>query len=111
VPVWGYHLDLIRSCSPTQMARPLLPHSVSQAWRRLVEKTGLKHITFHGARHTHASLLLKQDTHPSVVQHRLGHATISTTLDLYSHVAPGLQEGAAAKMDSILSRQPAEANL
>ncbi|MFC1908934.1 hypothetical protein ACFLXD_03625 [Chloroflexota bacterium] len=36
-------------------------------------------------------------------QERLGHATISTTLDLYSHVAPGLQEAAANKFDDILS--------
>ena len=43
--------------------------------------------------------MLKQGVHPKVVQERLGHATISTTLDLYSHVAPGLQEAAAAVFD------------
>ena len=43
--------------------------------------------------------MLKQGAHPKVVQERLGHATISTTLDLYSHVAPGLQEAAAARFD------------
>ncbi len=43
--------------------------------------------------------MLKQGAHPKVVQERLGHATISTTLDLHSHVAPGLQETAAARFD------------
>ena len=37
---------------------------------------------------------------------RLGHATISTTLDLYSHVAPGLQKAAAARLDELLTRLP-----
>ena len=48
--------------------------------------------------------------HPKVVQERLGHATISTTLDLYSHVTPGLQEAAAAGFDKmVLSRREKEA--
>lgn len=53
----------------------------------------------HDARHTHASLMLKQGIHPKVVQERLGHASIQTTLDTYSHVVPGLQEAAAARFD------------
>ena len=43
--------------------------------------------------------MLKQGTHPKVVQERLGHASIQITLDTYSHVAPGLQEAAAARFD------------
>ena len=38
-------------------------------------------------------------THPKVAQERLGHSTITTTMDLYSHVVPGMQEGAAARLD------------
>jgi len=78
---------------------PLLPDTVSHAWVKIVKRAGLKHFRMHDARHTHASLLLKQNVHPKVVQERLGHATISTTLDLYSHVAPGLQEAAARHFD------------
>ena len=86
--------------------KPLLPDTVSHAWAKLVKRTGLEGIRFHDARHTHASLMLKQGVHPKVVQERLGHATISTTLDLYSHVAPGLQEAAAAGFDKmVLPRQ------
>ena len=81
---------------------PLLPNSVSHAWIRLVRKAVVKPISFHGARHTHASLMLKQGIHPKVVQERLGHSTIAITLDTYSHAAPGLQETAARHFDEAL---------
>ncbi len=57
----------------------------------------------HDARHSHASLMLKQGVHPKIVQERLGHASIQVTLDTYSHVAPGLQQAAANKFDEIIS--------
>jgi integrase len=79
--------------------KPLLPNSVTHAWIKLVRRTGLKPIRLHDARHSHASLMLKQGTHPKIVQERLGHASIQVTLDTYSHVAPGLQEAAAARFD------------
>ena len=60
----------------------------------------------HDARHIHASLLLKQGVHPKVVQERLGHSSISITLDTYSHVTPGLQKAAAERFDEILSHKP-----
>ncbi len=40
--------------------------------------------------------------HPKVVQERLGHSSIAITLDIYSHVAPGMQEDAAAKLGAIV---------
>jgi len=46
--------------------------------------------------------MLKQGIHPKIVQERLGHATVQTTLDIYSHVAPGLQEAAAKRFDDLL---------
>jgi len=51
-------------------------------------------------RHTHATQLLKAGVHPKVVSERLGHASISITLDTYSHVMPGMQEEAAEKIDA-----------
>jgi integrase len=81
---------------------PLLPNSVSHAWTKLASRTGLKGIRLHDARHTHASLMLKQGVHPKIVQERLSHASIQITLDTYSHVAPGLQEAAAKRFDDII---------
>jgi len=83
--------------------KPLLPDTVSHVWAKLVKRIGLEGIRLHDARHTHASIMLKQGVHPKVVQERLGHATISTTLDLYSHVTPGLQRAAAEGFDKMVS--------
>lgn len=88
-------------CQPN--GTPLLPDTVSHAWTKLTERIGLKGVRLHDARHTHASLMLKQGIHPKVVQERLGHATISTTLDIYSHVTPGLQQVAAQRFDEALN--------
>ncbi len=89
--------------------RPLLPDTITHAWIKLVRRTGLGNIRFHDARHSHASLMLKQGTHPKIAQERLGHASIQITLDTYSHVAPGLQEAAAARFDEGLRVSKIEA--
>ena len=54
------------------------------------------YIRLHEARHSHASLMLKQGVHPKMVQEQPGHALIQITLDTFSCVAPELQEAAAA---------------
>lgn len=87
--------------------KPLRPNTVTRAWTLLAARAGVKVIRLHDARHTHASLLLKQGVHPKIVQERLGHSSISMTLDTYSHVAPGLQQAAAERFDDILGIKPA----
>lgn len=63
-----------------------------------------ENITFHEAtRHTCATLLLSRGVHPKLVQELLGHATISITLDTYSHVLPGMDDGLADTMDEAIS--------
>ena len=86
----------------SNLGKPLRPNTVTYAWARIATRAGVKVIRLHDARHTHASLMLKQGIHPKIVQERLGHASISMTLDTYSHVAPGLQEAAAVRFDEIL---------
>ena len=68
----------------------------------MIRRAGLGNVRLHDARHTHASLMLKQGIHPKVVQERLGHSSIQVTLDTYSHVAPGLQQNAAETFDNIV---------
>ena len=74
---------------------PINPNAVTLALQRVIKNAGLKHLRLHDLRHTHATLLLKAGVHPKVVSERLGHANIGITLDIYSHVLPGLQEAAA----------------
>lgn len=74
---------------------PIDQSVVSRTFDRLKKEVGLTAVRLHDLRHFHATLLLKEGIHPKVVQERLGHATISITLDTYSHVLPGLQERAA----------------
>jgi len=58
-------------------------------------------VSFHALRHTAATLLLLQGVHPKVVQERLGHSTISMTLDTYSHLIPSMGQAAADKLDAL----------
>jgi integrase len=81
---------------------PIRPNTITYAWVNTVKRSGLKAIRFHDLRHTHASLMLQQGVHPKIVQERLGHSSISMTLDTYSHVAPGLQEAAAKGFDELV---------
>ena len=83
--------------------KAFLPNTVTHAWIKLVRRAGLRGVRLHDARHTHASLMLKQGVHPKIVQERLGHASIQITLDTYSHVAPGLQKAAAESFDSLVA--------
>ena len=57
-------------------------------------------VRFHDLRHSHATQLLLAGVHPKVAQERLGHATITTTLDLYSHVTDTMQVDAATRLDA-----------
>jgi integrase len=53
----------------------------------------------HDLRHSHATHLLASGVHPKVAQERLGHSSVAITLDLYSHVLPGMQAEAADRVD------------
>jgi integrase len=68
----------------------------------LLAKAHLPRIRFHDLRHTAATLLLSRGVHPKVVAEMLGHATISITLDTYSHVLPDMQREAARAMETVL---------
>ena len=91
--------------------KPLDPSTITHTFRKIVKKAGLPILRFHDLRHTHASLMLKHGIHPKIVSERLGHSSISITLDTYSHVMPGLQEAAALRFEEGLQQtaeQPVE---
>lgn len=80
---------------PGPYGRPMDGSALTKAWSRLRASVALTGMRLHDLRHLHASLLLREGTHPRVVQERLGHSSVGLTLDTYSHVLPGLQERAA----------------
>jgi integrase len=91
--------DLVITHADGSIVQPIY---VSQLWARAVQKTQLAHLRFHDLRHAHATHLLANGVHPKVASERLGHSRVGITLDLYSHVMPGMQEDAAAIVDNEL---------
>jgi integrase len=81
--------------------KPIDPSILSHNFGRIIKKAGLN-ARFHDLRHSYASLLLAAGVHPKIVSEALGHSTVGITLDLYSHVFPGLQEAAVRKLDAVL---------
>ena len=76
------------------------PDAMTSRWDRRLKKitaldSTMTRVTIKGLRHTHATLLLELGEHPKVVQERLGHSTITTTMNIYSHVTPTMQKAAA----------------
>lgn len=72
------------------------------AWFRKWERShGLPYITFHGLRHTHATLLLAEGVDVKTISQRLGHADITTTLNVYAHVVTELDEKASEVFEKI----------
>jgi len=71
-------------------------------FRPLLKRADLPPIRLHDLRHTCATILLMAGKHPKYVQELLGHASISITLDTYSHVIEGMDGGLGDAMDEAL---------
>jgi integrase len=84
------------------LGAPLNNSALETMLARLVVAAGVRRITLHGLRHTSATLLLAAGVQPHVVQRRLGHSSIATTLDLYAHVLPAQQQDAASRLAELL---------
>jgi len=81
--------------------QPYRPHYISDMFRSSIKKLGYPVIRFHDLRHTHATILLSKGVNPKIVSERLGHSTVSITLDIYSHVLPNIQKEAVEKLNNI----------
>jgi integrase len=84
-----------------QDGEPKQPGSLTHEFTYLVGRVGrdVPRVRFHDLRHSHATQLLASGVHPKIVQERLGHSTITVTMDLYSHVSETMQSDAAHKLD------------
>ncbi len=83
----------------SETGTPLDPEWFSKEFKRLARRAGVPDAHYHQLRHTFASLLLRGGMHPKVASEALGHSTTQITMDLYSHVSPGLQVAAAKVID------------
>lgn len=87
---------------PRVDGNPLHPDLFSQSFDRLVARADVPRIRLHDLRHTHATLALQAGVHPKVVSERLGHSTVSLTLDVYSHAVPAMEADAAERIAGLI---------
>lgn len=90
-----YTIDLDEQVFVTNKGR------LANSLKEYSEKAGVKRIRVHDLRHSHASLLIEQGIQPNMVQERLGHEKIETTLNTYSHLYPNKQYHLADFLNSL----------
>jgi integrase len=79
------------------------PRNLLRRFKRALERAKLPATTrFHDLQHSCATFLIAQGEHPRVVMEILGHAQMSTTMDIYGHVLPSTQRAAATSLDALL---------
>jgi integrase len=82
---------------------PHRPLSLTYEFTRFIARMkNMPRVRFHDLRHSHATALLASGVHPKIAQERLGHASVSITLDLYSHATETMQADAAKLVDTSL---------
>lgn len=86
----------------TATGDPLRQRTVKREFRRLLAAAGLRCIRLYDLRHTAATLAVAAGVSVKVISDQLGHASISFTLERYSHVLPSIQDEAAARVERML---------
>jgi integrase len=89
---------------------PIHPDLITDWFRRLARGAGLPPIRLHDVRHSYATAALAAGVPAKVVSERLGHANIAITMDVYSHVIPGMDAQAANAVASLILGDPVQAN-
>ena len=87
----------------TSRGTPIDPNNDAKSWHRLLAKAKVRKVRRHDARHTAATLLLKDGTAVQLVQRLLGHSSISTTVDVYGHVIAADCAEATSKLVTALT--------
>ncbi|WP_333861556.1 tyrosine-type recombinase/integrase [Clostridium sp.] len=88
----------------TSNGNPINPLYISKRFAQLVKKHNFKKIRFHDLRHSHATMLLKENVHPKIVSQRLGHSSIAITLDTYTHVSTDIEKSALLSANEKISQ-------
>ena len=82
----------------------LLPEYVSHKFKEIIQKNNMPDITFHGLRHTCATLLLSKGYDIKLIQEYLGHSSVVTTGNIYAHVQFSSKVAMGASLASIISK-------
>lgn len=98
----SYNAQYLDYVCVNQLGELLRPSYVTDHFRELLEKYGLRHIRFHDLRHTFASLLINQDVPLINVSNFLGHSDLSTTANIYAHLDKASKQASAAVISNIL---------
>ncbi len=99
---WGPAYEDLDLVFARENGSAIHPDVFSQRFETLRAEVGVPRIRLHDLRHTHASIALQANVHPKVVSERLGHSTVSFTLDVYSHVIPAMQADAAESISRLV---------
>ena len=84
---------------------PIIPDSITKWLTRFSAKYNLPHINPHKFRHSQASILINAGVDIVTVSKRLGHAKVSTTSDIYSHILAKADERASNAIAEILYKK------
>jgi integrase len=86
----------------TEQGMPLTQRAVKREFRRILAKAGIRPVRLYDLRHTAATLGIAAGVSVKVISDLLGHASISFTLERYSHVLPSIQDEVTAKVEKLL---------
>ncbi|MEI2356039.1 tyrosine-type recombinase/integrase [Mesobacillus zeae] len=104
------HIEFQKKDSPTnpdnlvfctRRGKRVIPNTLNDVLNSMCEKYDLPRMKFHDLRHTHATMLIKENINIKVIQERLGHSKASVTLDIYSHLLPSMQHSVTEKLNKM----------
>lgn len=99
------YIETLVDYHPNQRLFPIVKSSISRRLDTAARNTNIHRIRVHDLRHSHASFLIDLGCSPLLVQERLGHENIETTLNTYSHLYPNKQTDAVDKINKMLSNR------
>ncbi len=90
-----------------ELGKPVSPNTISNWFRKFISKNELPYITFHGLRHTSATLLISYGFDIKTVSTRLGHSEIGITLNTYTHALQKTDKEASDKLENMYLKEAA----
>ena len=99
------YFDSIYGLEMSDRIFPVTEHYLNNEIKRGIKKSGVKSITVHNLRHSHAAMLANMNIMPLEIANRLGHEKVETTLDIYEHLYPDSQMKLADEINRKYSRE------